>query len=272
MLSYRLFEWPCPAAINRLLPTDLEMKRTKESGWDNQDSNKHNNSLHILIGNRPGSKQITHFQYKQGGHKHVIPFVGTEWERREKWCIARALADVPRGTSVLNWPCEHGRLLPFLKQLGYSVTCADSSSHEVAQARFYGGFLGEGCIDHTDDFQVVDILQAGFTDSYFDAALVNHLFCHFPESQLRQRVLKELGRICSGPIVVPFFHIEAAENIVCYKHDPSCKYQRQKSIPKSRKEFAKEVGECDLNIAKWVPRYSLNSKQACAVIVRNKSL
>lgn len=255
--------------MNHLLPTDLKMMRETESIRDNQNSDQKGSFPHIAIRDHSDFRQTAHSQHKQGGHKYVIPFVGTARERHEKRCIAKALADVPHDASVLNWPCERGRLLPFLKQLGYSVTCADSSSHAVAQARFYGGFLGEGCIDHTDDFQVVDIFQAGFDDDYFGAVIVNHLFCHFPESQMRQRVLKELGRICSGPIVVSFFHIVATEKIVCHEHDASCKYRTQNRISLNRRKFAQEVKECGLVVAKWVPKYSVISKQACAVIARN---
>ncbi|MBL7187663.1 MAG: class I SAM-dependent methyltransferase [Phycisphaerae bacterium] len=177
---------------------------------------------------------------------------------------------MPRGTSVLDWPCGRGHLLPLLKRFGYRVTCADSSSHAVAQARFYGGFLGESCIDDTDDFQFVDILQAGFDDDCFGAAIVNHLFCHFPESQMRQQVLKELARMCSGPIVVSFFRIVAVEKTVCYEHDGSCKHQMRDHVPVSRRSFAEEVSECGLIVEKWVPKHSLISKQACAVLVRDK--
>lgn len=261
---------PCTATMNPLLPTDLKMKREKESGRDNQDSNQHESLPQISIRDHPGLGQKAHSQHKHSGYNYVIPFASTARERHEKKYIANALAEVPYGAFVLNWPCENGRLLPFLKQLGYSVTCADSSSHAVAQARFYGGFLGEGCIDDTDDFQVVDLLQAGFEDDYFSAAIVNHLFYYVPESQMRQRILKELGRICSGPIVVSFFHIVAAEEKICRVNDAFCKYRIQSGISLNRRKFAQEVNECGLIVTKWVPKYRVTSKQTSVVLVRDK--
>ena len=240
------------------------MKQEKENGWDGQDSDQHGNSILNSTRDQYGSEQMPHSQRKHISHKFVIPFVGTAYERHEKRCMVRALADVPRGASILNWPCEHGRLLPFLKQLGYSVTCVDASSHAVAQARFYGGFLGEACIDDTDDFQVVDILQGGFDDGSFDAAIVNHLFYYCPKSQTQQQVLKELGRICSGPIVISFFHIIVPEKM------GRGEQQTRNSIPINRRRFTQEVSKCGLTVIKWIPKYSVFSKQACAIIARKK--
>lgn len=139
-----------------------------------------------------------------GVSQPVRPLDGTAGKRREQKYVARALKAVPRGTSVLNWPCGCSRLLPLLKKLGCRVTSADSSSEVVGRIRLYGGPLGEDCIGDKDDFQVVDIFQTGFEDDHFGATIVNQLCC-LPESQIRQLILKELRRTCSGPIVVSFF-------------------------------------------------------------------
>jgi len=240
------------------------MRKEQEHVRENQGLGQDRSFSNTSIMAHSNFRQTTHSQHKHSGHRVVMPFLGTTREKREKLCIAKALVDVPHGTSVLNWPCECGRLLPFLKQLGYNVTSIDTSFHAVAQARFRGGFLGEGCIDDADDFQVVDLLQAGFGDDCFDAVIVNHLFCYFPESQMRQQVLKELGRICSGPIVVSFFHIVATAKMV------RCEHQTRNNIPINRRKFSQEVGEYGLTVTKWVPKYSVISKQACAVITRNK--
>ena len=76
----------------------------------------------------PATRYIAGTGSKSETRRTVRPFEGIGEERREQIYISRALSGVPRGTSVLNWPCGCGRLLPFLKKLGYHVTLADSSS------------------------------------------------------------------------------------------------------------------------------------------------
>lgn len=204
---------------------------------------------------------------KRGLSQPVGPFEGTAEKRREEKYVAKALKAVPRGTSVLNWPCGCSRLLPLLKKLGYRVTSADSSSHVVARMHLYGGVLGEDCINDKDNFQVVDIFQTGFEDDRFGAAIVNQLCC-LPESQIRQLILTELRRICSGPIVVSFFcNSMIYDTPRCQKwksHEPGTQHR----LRLSRSAFAKEVHKCGLIVERWVPRYSLASGQACAVLAR----
>lgn len=206
---------------------------------------------------------------KSGIRCPVKPFEGTAEERREENYVAKALKAVPRGTSVLNWPCGCSRLLPLLKKLGYSVTSADSASEAVGRIRLYGGLLGEDCVGDKDNFQVVDIFQTGFEDDHFGAAIVNQVCC-LPESQIRQLILTELRRICSGPIVVSFFC-----NTMIY--DTPRSQKRKSDEPEtpdrlrlSRRAFAKEVRKCGLIVGKWVPRYGRGSAQACAVLIRDK--
>ncbi len=204
---------------------------------------------------------------KSGLSQSVGPLEGTAEERREEKYVAKALKAVPRGTSVLNWPCGCGRLLPLLKKLGYHVTSADSSSEAVGRIRLHGGLLGENCVGDKDDFQVVNIFQTGFADDRFGAAIVNQLCC-LPESQIRQLILTELRRICSGPIVVSFFcNTMIYDTPRCQKrkyHDP----ETQRRLGFSRRAFAQEVRRCGLVVKKWVPRYSFASRQACAVLAR----
>ncbi len=204
---------------------------------------------------------------KRGVSQPVRPLEGTTEERREEKYVAKALKTVPRGTSVFNWPCGCGRLLPLLKKLGYHVTSADSSPEAVGRIRLYGGLLGENCVGDEDDFQVVNIFQTGFEDDHFGAAIVNQLCC-VPESQIRQLILTELRRICSGPIVVSFFcNTLIYDTPRCQKrksHDP----ETPRRLGLGRRAFAKEVRKCGLIVQKWVPRYGAVCAQACAVLVR----
>jgi len=153
-----------------------------------------------------GSGQVADFSRKYRANiQYITPSERLAKERLEKIYITKALEGVPRGTPVLNWPCGCSRLLPLLKKLDYNVTSADSSSDAVSRIRLYGGLLGEDCIDDKDEFQVVDIFQTGFNDDYFGAVVVNQLFSCLPVSKIRRLILKELRRICTGPIIVSFF-------------------------------------------------------------------
>ena len=203
--------------------------------------------------------------------RHVSPYMHAIRKRYEERYITRALSGVPRGTSLLNWPCGCSRLLPLLKKLGYKVTSADSSPDAVERIRVYSGLLGENCIDDKDDFKVVDIFQSGFDDDYFGAVIVNQLFLCLPETQIRQLILKELRRICTGPIVVSFFCNTMIHELKLYEWQKTHIDGINYDFRPSRKAFTEEVLECGLTVEKWVPRYSIFSKLACVVLVRDKS-
>ncbi len=211
-----------------------------------------------------GSKHRTTIQ-------HVAPYMRSVKERCEGRYIKRALSGVPRGTSVLNWPCGCSRLLPLLKKLGYNVTSADSSSDAVSRIRLYCGLLGENCIGDKDDFKVVDIFQTGFVADCFGAAIVNQLFRCLPDKQIRQLILKELRRICTGPIIVSFFCNTMIHELTRREGKESHRDGVKNHFSLSRKALTEEVRKCGLTVEKWVPRYSLLSKLACAVLVRDKS-
>jgi hypothetical protein len=219
--------------------------------------------------NEPVPGYIAGISRKSGIRRTIRPFEGIVQERREQMYISRALSGVPRGISVLNWPCGCNRLLPFLKKLGYHVTSADSSSDAVGRIRLYGGLLGEDCVDEEDDFRVVNIFRTGFEDDHFGAAIVNQLFCLL-ETQIRQLILTELRRICDGPIVVSFFcNTMIYDNPFCQKlksREPGTKY----NFDLSRRAFAEEVRKSGLIVEKWIPRFGLRKRQLCAVLVRGK--
>jgi len=218
-----------------------------------------------------GSAQVANFGRKfRTVNQYVSPYERLSKERLEKICITKALEGVPCDRPVLNWPCGCSRLLPLLKKLGYNVTSADSSFDAVSLIRLYSGLLGVNCIGDKDEFKIVDIFQTGFDDDYFGAVIINQLFRCLPEIQIHQFILKELRRICTGPIIVSFF----CNTII---HEPT-RYERQKSQKAgtmhhfllSRKTFTEEVQKCGLTVEKWVPRLGLRTRQACVVLVRDK--
>lgn len=210
------------------------------------------------------------FSSKHRANQYVMRLEGKAKEQLEKRYVTKALTGVPRGTCVLNWPCGCSRLLPLLKKLGYNVTSADLSSYAVNRIRLYGGLLGEDCISDKDDFQVVDIFRTGFDDDCFGAVVVNQLFRCLPVSQIRQLILKELRRICTGPIIVSFFCNTMIYEIECCEGRKSHKVGTKHNFHLSRKALTEEIHKCGLTVEKWIPRFGLRMRQACVVLIRDK--
>ncbi len=142
------------------------------------------------------------FGSEAAAQKYALSLGGTATHRREERCIRKALAGLGAGARVLDIPCGTGRLLPLLREMGFQVVEADSSAHMIEQARQYAA--GRGLSDGTE-FRVEDALATRFADDAFDAVLCNRLFHHFREAQVRRRCLRELSRICRGPLIVSFF-------------------------------------------------------------------
>jgi ubiquinone/menaquinone biosynthesis C-methylase UbiE len=172
-------------------------------------------------------------------------------DRREKRCIARALAQIPPGALVLDLPCGAGRMYPLLKELGLNVVSADSSEFMVNHARQEIEELPPSHNQQQDRFQVADIFQTGFANNQFDAVVCNRLFHHFPDPQIRQKALRELARICSGPIVVSFFSNVATDAWKYYYK----KFIKRKSIrdriPIFPPRFVNDIHQSGLKVEKW---------------------
>ncbi|MBN1844162.1 MAG: methyltransferase domain-containing protein [Sedimentisphaerales bacterium] len=204
--------------------------------------------------NRPNAAQ-RYAGYFQDARRHRSK------HRREARCIAKALGRVSPPATVLDLPCGTGRMYPLLKQLGYTVVSADSSPYMVQYAQRRAETLN---LDHSQDrdrFQVADVFQTGFADKQFDAVVCNRLFHHFAEPQARQQALRELGRICSGPIVVSFFSMVATDALKYYFK----KYVRRQfirdRIPISPRQWARDVRSSGLRIEWWILSRPLLSMQ-----------
>lgn len=233
--------------------------------------NQHEKPVVTSINNNFGDGQVADFSRKyKAANKYVTPYERLAKVRLEKKCIIKALEGVPRGTSILNWPCGCGRLLPILKKFGHNVTSADSSTNAVSRIRLYSGLLGVDCIGDKDEFKVVDIFQTGFDDDYFGAVVVNQIFSCLPVSKIRKLILNELQRICTGPIIISFFCNTIIYDEACCKERKFHKTGIKYNFHLSRKAFTEEVHECGLTVKKWVPRLGLSTRQTCVVLVRDK--
>ena len=203
------------------------------------------------------------FRQKHKTKQYITPYKHPRKEKYEHRCIMSALSNVPHGTSILNWPCGCSKLLPLLKSLGYNVTSADSSPDVVSRIRLYGGLLGENCIHDMDDFKVVNIFQTDFDDDFFGAAVINQLFTCLPVTQIRQMILKELRRICAGPIVVSLFCNTMIHELK--------QYEKKYDFALNRKAIKEEVNKCDLAVKKWIPKIGSRATNSCVVLIRDNN-
>jgi len=209
----------------------------------------------------------------QKAERFALSVNGTATDVREKKCINKALAvaNVPAGANVLDLPCGTGRLIPLLKKRGYKVTAADVSEHMLAQAKYYMGQSGENCIDEKDNFQLANILKTDFEGNCFDAVVCHRLFQYFSDSKTRQQVLKELRRICSGPIIVSFLCNVAIDEVWDFILNITRKRNQRGCISISYRTFRKDALESGLIIKKWILMRPLISKRWCAVLEQDKT-
>jgi len=208
------------------------------------------------------------YNTKDKARKFALKMAGTATDRREKRCVEKALADVPCGASVLDLPCGAGRLLPLLKKRGYKVTEADISDAMLEQAQLYAGAQTESCLDETVSFRRANVFETGFEDNCFDAVVCHRLFQYFPEAEVRRRALKELARICSGPIVVSFLCNFSVDAVAPYLLDVF-HHRRHGCIPISYKSFAEDAQAAGLVVKRWIPMLPLLSKRWYAVLEKD---
>lgn len=142
------------------------------------------------------------FGTEAAARKYARALEGTATHHREERCVRKALAGLRAGARLLDIPSGTGRLLPLLMEMGFQVVEADSSPHMIEQGRHYA--QRRGLCDGTE-FRVEDALATRFADDTFDAVLCNRLFHHFREAEVRRRCLRELRRVCRGPLIVSFF-------------------------------------------------------------------
>ena len=134
--------------------------------------------------------------------------VGRRKDRIETKRIVQALTGVPRGALVLDLPCGTGRMTTHLVGLGYKVVAADYSEHMVVRARQKCmADLGkdEASLGEVVRFGQQDVMKTTFEDGAFDAVVCNRLLHHFGDAELRRGALRELSRVCKGPVVVSFY-------------------------------------------------------------------
>jgi ubiquinone/menaquinone biosynthesis C-methylase UbiE len=178
---------------------------------------------------------------------------GRGWrDRREKACILKCLEAIPAGSRVLDLPCGTGRLTRVLVERGYRVTAADVSEAMLAHARDnYEAYQEQkGGKAQNVQFEVRDVLSTGFNNDQFDGISCIRLFHHFDEAETRRRALKELRRICCGPIVVTFLNSFALDRLSLWLKHKIRRKPRTSQLPIPFSTFAADIDAAGLKIDK----------------------
>ncbi len=120
-------------------------------------------------------------------------------ERAELRLVERAFGVIPRG-QVLDAPCGGGRVTMMLAGLGYKMTAADLSDAmlEIAREKITACGL-------KIPVEKQDLEQLGYSDRHFDAIISFRLFHHFPNAEIRQRVVTELCRVSKNFVALSYF-------------------------------------------------------------------
>jgi 2-polyprenyl-3-methyl-5-hydroxy-6-metoxy-1,4-benzoquinol methylase len=114
--------------------------------------------------------------------------------------LERAFELVPKGHRVLDVPCGGGRVTLYLSGLGYPVSAADLSE---AMIRITAENVAKAGLKASVEKQ--DVERFTFPDRKFDTVVSFRLFHHFPNTDLRRRVAKELCRVADKFVVLSYF-------------------------------------------------------------------
>ncbi len=178
----------------------------------------------------------------------------TRWrDRREKACILDCLNAIPAGSKVLDLPCGTGRMTKLLLERGYRVTSADASEAMLARAREnYAAYRSQHTQAPEVPFSLRDVLATGFGTDEFDGVSCIRLFHHFSESETRRQALRELRRICRGPIVVTFLNSFALDRYSSWLKARIRRRKPENQRPIPFKTFAADIEAAGLEIDKKV--------------------
>jgi ubiquinone/menaquinone biosynthesis C-methylase UbiE len=122
--------------------------------------------------------------------------------RAEMRLLERAFKHIPRNHRVLDAPCGGGRVTIHLSGLGYPVAAADVSPAMIDIARENLARHGLSC-----PVELQDVESLTYPDRSFDTIVCFRLFHHFPEDEIRQRVVRELCRVAARNVVLSYFSV-----------------------------------------------------------------
>jgi ubiquinone/menaquinone biosynthesis C-methylase UbiE len=126
-----------------------------------------------------------------------------KWHREQE-IVSSLLKVLPRNATLVDVPVGTGRFFEFYKSLGLRPTGVDISDDMLDQARQKAHAVG---LDVT--LEPGNILQLGYPDGTFDAALCLRLFNLIPLADVAQAV-SELARVSRRYVIVGARHFTPA--------------------------------------------------------------
>jgi len=113
--------------------------------------------------------------------------------------VERAFSNIPTSNTVLDIPCGAGRITVLLARKGYRCTGAEIADAMIDIARSETGKVGLSC--HVEKADIEDMV---YPDRHFGAAICFRLFHHFPNQDVRTRVIKELCRVTDNYVALSY--------------------------------------------------------------------
>lgn len=113
--------------------------------------------------------------------------------------IRKALAYLNGVNSFLDAPCGTGRATIMLTREGYTTTGVDLGEAAVTVARQElekAGVLA--------NIEQADIEKLQYQDGSFDAILCFRLYHHFPDDEIREKVIGELCRVAKNYVLISY--------------------------------------------------------------------
>jgi len=114
--------------------------------------------------------------------------------------VDRAFAAIPKSHRVLDVPCGGGRVTVHLARQGYAMSAADLSDAMLKLARQHTASEGVTC-----PVEKQDIEKLTYPDRQFDTVVSFRLFHHFPDREIRARVVRELCRVARQYVALSYF-------------------------------------------------------------------
>jgi SAM-dependent methyltransferase len=144
----------------------------------------------------------TALRYEAPGKSAAYAARSPRRTQRELELLARVWPGRP-GDTVLDAPCGTGRLLPFLRERGARVVCADGAAAMLAAARA-----------HDPALPVVraDALWLPFADRAVDGVVMFRFQHHLPP-ELARRAVAEACRVAKRFDALSFFHPCSAHHL-----------------------------------------------------------
>lgn len=122
--------------------------------------------------------------------------------------VERAFAIIPQSGSVLDIPCGAGRMTVLLARKGYDCTGAEVADTMVSITREVIASEGLSCPIDKQDIEAM-----GYPNGHFGTILCFRLFHHFPNPNVRRRVVTELCRVAKDYVAISYLSTFAITSI-----------------------------------------------------------